>query len=161
MSPKTKSLSSQLKSNRNFHSHDHPSPPSPFNAVETSILSSAITHIPSYGFTNTSLSLGARDAGYIDASTNLFPRGAVSVVHFWLWKQRMGLKERVEEMKEEGTWQNEKDVQSRVECLAWERLMGNREIVARWQEVRTTILHIINICSKPHPSHPLVCPNPT
>lgn len=129
-----------LSHSRSFHSYDHPAPPPPFTAVESSILSAATHHIPSHGFTHTTLALGARDAGYLDASTNLFPRGAFSVVHYYLWAKREGLKDVVKELEaREGgvgsakAWK-EMGVGGRVKALTWERLMGNREVVHRWQE---------------------------
>lgn len=121
---------------RLYHSYDHPPPPGPFNAAETSILSSSIPHIPSHGFTHTSLSLGANDAGYIDASINLFPSGAFSLVHYHLYTQRTGLAEHKHILEPASTDAKAMGVGSKVKALTWERLMGNKEIIHLWQEVR-------------------------
>jgi len=122
---------------RSYHSYDHPPPPGPFNVAETTILSSSIPHIPSHGFTHTSLSLGAKDAGYIDASTNLFPSGAFSLVHYHLYTQRTGLAEHKHILEPASTDAEAMRVGPKVKALTWERLMGNKEIIHRWQEVST------------------------
>jgi ubiquinone biosynthesis protein COQ9 len=124
---------------RAYHSHDHSPPPGPFNATELLILSHAAPHIPKHGFTDTTLSLGAKEAGYIDASTNLFPRGAFSLVHWHLWNKRMALKDGTvmtglkAAAEETGKGMG---VGQKVKALAWERLMANKDVVGRWQEVR-------------------------
>jgi ubiquinone biosynthesis protein COQ9 len=120
---------------RFYHSYDHPPPPGPFNATESSILAAAIPHLPSHGFTHTSLSLGAKDVGYIDASTNLFPRGAFSLVHYHLYTQRMALAKHLEILEAENADREPLGVGARVKALTWERLMGNKEVIHRWQEV--------------------------
>lgn len=71
------------------------------------------------------------------ASTNLFPSGAFSLVHWHLYVQREKLAQCtniVGEDKENGTGKV-MGVGAKVRALTWERLMGNREIVHRWQEV--------------------------
>ena len=119
---------------RSYHSYDHPPPPGPFNPIEISILSASLPHIPSHGFTHTTLALGAKDAGYIDASTNLFPKGAFSLVHYHLVTQRLGLADKTHVCEvEEG--QRLMGVGRKVKALTWERLMANREVIHRWQEV--------------------------
>ena len=121
---------------RPYHSYDHPPPPGPFTPTESSILSAAIPHIPSHGFTHTTLSLGTKDAGYIDASTNLFPNGTFSLVHYHLYTQRLALAKH-EHILSPALKEGEKvpGVGWKVEALTWERLMANREIIHRWQEV--------------------------
>ncbi len=119
-----------LYSTRPYHSHDHPPPPGPFTQVESTILSAATPHIPNHGFTRTSLALGGKDCGYIDASTNLFPKGAFSLVHWHLYSQRMALAKHKNILEKEG-----EGVGKKVKALTWERLMVNQEIVHRWQEV--------------------------
>ncbi|KAG4443138.1 hypothetical protein IFR05_001370 [Cadophora sp. M221] len=122
-----------LPTPRNYHSYEHPSPSGPFNTVETSILSASIPHIPSHGFTSTTLSLGAKDAGYTDASTNLFPNGAFSLVHYHLVTQRLGLATKTHVLNvEEG--ERPMGTGAKVKALTWERLMANREVIHRWQE---------------------------
>ena len=134
--PLSKSTSVPLL--RPYHSYDHPPPPGPFTLTESTILSSTILHIPSHGFTHTALSLGAKDVGYIDASTNLFPNGAFSLVHYHLYTQRLALakNEHILSRVLEGG-EKPLGVGGKVKALTWERLMANREIIHRWQEVRT------------------------
>ncbi|KAK3061395.1 hypothetical protein LTS18_006351 [Coniosporium uncinatum] len=79
---------------RSYHSHEHPAQP-PYPPAQTSILSAALTHVPTHGFTSTSLTLGARSAGYVDVSTQLFPRGAFELVAYHLVTRRLALKESV------------------------------------------------------------------
>jgi ubiquinone biosynthesis protein COQ9 len=121
--------------NRLYHSYEHPPPPGPFNAAETSILTAALPHIPSHGFTHTSLARGAKDAGYIDASTNLFPSGAFSLVHYHLYTQRMALARHKHILEASAADGKPLGVGAKVKALTWERLMGNKEIIHRWQEV--------------------------
>jgi ubiquinone biosynthesis protein COQ9 len=113
-----------------YHSYDYAHPP-PFPAAETKMLSSAYTHVPTHGFTLDALKLGARDAGYLDASTNLFPRGAFDLVNYHLVTQRLALRDAVQfaEGKEGGS------VADRVRALALARLRANEPVVQRWQEV--------------------------
>ncbi|TVY49201.1 Ubiquinone biosynthesis protein coq9, mitochondrial [Lachnellula occidentalis] len=122
-------------SSRTYYSHNHPPPPGPFNPVESTILSASAPHIPTHGFTLTTLSLGAKDAGYIDASTNLFPRGAFALVQWHLYTQRMALQKQrgiISPAVREG--ERAPGVGTKVKMLTWERLMGNRDVVHRWQE---------------------------
>jgi len=130
-----------LSRSRKYHSYDHPPPPGPFTPTESLILSSAVPHIPSHGFTLTSLSLGTKDAGYMDASTNLFPQGAFSLVHYHLYTQRLALAEHKSIIDGTGK-EGEKPlgVGAKVKKLTWERLMGNKEIIHRWQEVCLRLL---------------------
>ncbi|KUJ10626.1 ubiquinone biosynthesis protein COQ9 [Mollisia scopiformis] len=124
---------------RTYHSYDHPPPPGPFSTTESTILSASLPHIPSHGFTLTSLSLGAKDAGYIDASTNLFPQGPFALVHYHLLTQRLGLAQKKEVLEaDEG-------IGAKVKKLTWERLMGNKEIVHRWQEALALMAQPSNV----------------
>ncbi|KAJ9648913.1 Ubiquinone biosynthesis protein coq9, mitochondrial [Coniosporium apollinis] len=111
---------------RSYHSYETPQP-SPYPPTESAILSSALSHVPNHGFTTTSLRLGARDAGYLDASTNLFPRGAFDLVQYHLVTRRLALKDAVQFPEKLG-------VGAKVRCLALERLRANREVIHRWQE---------------------------
>lgn len=119
---------------RSYHSYDHPPPPGPFTTTESTILSASLPHIPSHGFTLTSLSLGAKDVGYIDASTNLFPQGPFALVHYHLLTQRLSLAEK-KDMLDIGEGEKVLGTGAKVKNLTWERLIANREIVHRWQEV--------------------------
>ncbi|KAF2005895.1 ubiquinone biosynthesis protein COQ9 [Amniculicola lignicola CBS 123094] len=78
-----------------YHSYERPASP-PFPPAESAILSSALSHVPSYGFTSDALKLGARDAGYLDASTNLLPRGVFDLVSYHLVTQRLALRDSVQ-----------------------------------------------------------------
>lgn len=127
----------RLSPKRLYHSYDHPPPPGPFPPIEAAILQAASSHIPSHGFTNTSLTLGAQDAGYLPASTNLFPSGAFSLAHWHLYTQRLKLAEHARVVGEDKVDGKGKvmGVGGKVKALTWQRLMGNREVVHRWQEV--------------------------
>lgn len=115
-----------------YHSYDYAQPP-PFPAAESKILSSAYAHVPDHGFTIDALKLGARDAGYLGASTNLFPRGVFDLINYHLVTQRLALKDSVQ-------FPDEKDgkklgVGSKVRSLTLARLRANEPVLHRWQEV--------------------------
>ncbi|TAQ87343.1 hypothetical protein B7494_g4326 [Chlorociboria aeruginascens] len=129
-----RSISTELRLRQRFyHSYDHPPHPGPFTPTETAILSAAIPHIPSHGFTHTALALGAKDAGFIDASTNLFPSGAFSLVHYHLVAQRLALANH-KHILHSAPDQKPLGIRTKTKLLLWERLMGNRKIIHRWQE---------------------------
>ncbi|KAI1277794.1 ubiquinone biosynthesis protein COQ9 [Xylaria sp. FL0933] len=120
---------------RRFHSYDHPAPAGPFNASEQAILAAAYKHVPEHGFTQRALALGARDAGYLDISTNLVPEGPFSLIRYHLVTQREALAPRRDAIfSEDDDAKNLTTVPARVERLTWERLLGNREVNHRWQE---------------------------
>ncbi|OTA98572.1 hypothetical protein M426DRAFT_325870 [Hypoxylon sp. CI-4A] len=116
---------------RSYHSHDHPPPPGEFNTAEKAILSAAYRHIPEHGFTHHALSLGARDAGYLDISTNLLPEGPFSLIRYHLVTRREALAPRSKTIFDA---QLITPVPDKVERLAWERLLGNQDVNHRWQE---------------------------
>jgi ubiquinone biosynthesis protein COQ9 len=124
---------------RPYHSYDHPAPAGDFNVSEQAILSAAYRHVPEHGFTQQALSLGARDAGYLDISTNLLPEGPFSLIRYHLVTQREALAPRRETIFSSGDAGDANatltTVPARVERLTWERLLGNRDINHRWQEV--------------------------
>lgn len=112
-----------------YHSYDHASAPT-YRSAERAILSAALSHVPSHGFTQETLTLGAKDAGYLDISTNLFPKGTFELVNYYLVSQRLGLKDRIQ-------FPDDKvGVGRRVRSLVLERLRGNVDVgvVGRWQE---------------------------
>lgn len=112
-----------------YHSYQHDQPP-PYRDAESSILSAALAHVPTHGFTQHALTLGAKDAGYLDISTNLFPKGAFELVKYHLVTQRLGLKDRIQ-------FPDEKmGVGRKVRSLVLERLRANADagVVSRWQE---------------------------
>ncbi|KAF2495536.1 ubiquinone biosynthesis protein COQ9 [Lophium mytilinum] len=120
---------------RRYHAADSPPPP-PFSPAESAILSAALAHVPANGFTSTSLRLGARDAGYLDASTNLFPRGAFDLVNYYLVTQRLALKDSVQFPAESAGGGARIGVGKKVRTLALARLRANAEVgvVGRWGE---------------------------
>lgn len=148
----TRSTAACLRSRsnrRSYHSHDHPPPPGAFNTAERQILSAAYRHVPDHGFTHKTLSLGARDAGYLDISTNVVPEGPFSLIKYHLVSKREALAPRSAEIfnapvggadgatpdAAAGTRGQLLTVPERVERLTWERLLANRDIIHRWQEV--------------------------
>ncbi|KAI0157039.1 ubiquinone biosynthesis protein COQ9 [Hypoxylon sp. FL1284] len=118
---------------RRYHSYDHPPPPGDFGAAEQAILSAAYRHVPEHGFTARALSLGARDAGYLDISTNLLPDGPFSLIRYHLATRREALAPRSAAVfRDEAA--PPASVPDKVERLAWERLLGNEHVNHRWQE---------------------------
>lgn len=112
-----------------YHSYEHFDPP-PYREPESAILSSALQHVPANGFTQQALMLGANEAGYLDISSNLFPKGAFELVMFHLISQRLALKDRIQ-------FPDEKmGVGRKVRSLILERLRANVDVgvVPRWQE---------------------------
>jgi ubiquinone biosynthesis protein COQ9 len=112
-----------------YHSYDRLQTPQ-YREPERTILSSALTHVPTHGFTQEALAEGAKDAGYLEVSTNLFPKGAFDLVLYYLVTQRLGLKERIQ-------FPDEKiGVGRKVRSLVLERLRANADtgVVPRWQE---------------------------
>ncbi|KAF5022773.1 hypothetical protein F66182_5188 [Fusarium sp. NRRL 66182] len=116
---------------RPFHSYDHPPPPAAFGDAEKSILAAAYKHVPEHGFSQRALGLGARDAGYLDISATVIPDGAFGLIRHHLTTQREALAARSQELFPDA---NQPGIAARVEALTWERLMGNKEILDRWQE---------------------------
>ncbi|MBE3045524.1 hypothetical protein IMZ48_23860, partial [Candidatus Bathyarchaeota archaeon] len=114
--------------------YDHPPATGTFNTTETAILSAAYAHVPALGFTQAALGRGARDAGYSDVSTTALQDGLFSLVRYHLVTRREALAGRgAEVFGIEG--EAEAPVGDRVERLTWERLLGNRDVVHKWQEV--------------------------
>lgn len=114
---------------RLYHSYEHEAPP-PFSPAEDSILSAALAHVPNHGFTALALTHGAQDAGYLDVSTNLFPRGPFDLINYHLVTQRLALKDRVQ-FPDPGV-----GVGERIRSLTLQRLKANKDVIRRWQEVR-------------------------
>lgn len=112
---------------RSYHSYEHEAPP-PFNPTEDAILSAALAHVPTHGFSTTALARGARDAGYLDISTNLFPAGAFSIVNYHLVTQRLAL------ARHASSLQLQPDITTNIRTLALHRLHANEPIIHRWQE---------------------------
>jgi ubiquinone biosynthesis protein COQ9 len=63
----------------------------------------------------------------LDISTNLLPNGEFDLIRYHLYTQREALVEKSRTVQG--------SVRDRVFELTWLRLLGNREVVGRWQEV--------------------------
>ncbi|KAK3689993.1 COQ9-domain-containing protein [Podospora appendiculata] len=110
---------------RAYHAYTHPAPPPPFSPIETAILSAAYTHVPTHGFSRTSLALGARSAGYLDISTNLLPDGVFSLIKYHLLSQR--------ELLSTTPLPPSPPLSSRVELLTFTRLLANAPVLPHLQ----------------------------
>ncbi|KAJ6189540.1 hypothetical protein N7519_004448 [Penicillium mononematosum] len=83
---------------RTYHSALHARlPDHSYTNSQTAILTSALAHVPAHGFTATALTLGARDAGFLDVSVQLLPRAEFDLILFWLASRRGLLRGQVEE----------------------------------------------------------------
>ena len=117
---------------RSYHSYEHDQPPS-YNPAEDAILAAAIAHVPAYGFSITALNYGARDAGYLDVSTNLLPAGVFSLVKYHMVTQRLALSNNPpKNQSKEHT-----NVLENVRALTLKRLRANESIIYHWQEVKS------------------------
>ena len=125
-------VAAQRASHRPYHSYDHPPPPGAFGDAEKAILAAAYKHIPEQGFSQRALGLGARDAGYLDISASILPDGPFSLIKYHLVAQREALATRNAEIFK---GDDVAGIAQRVETLTWERLMGNKLVLDRWQEV--------------------------
>ncbi|KAL8243889.1 hypothetical protein R6Q59_010147 [Mikania micrantha] len=117
----------QSPSTRTYHSQYHPEPP-PYSQVHDKILSAALRRVPEYGFSEKSLALGAEDAGYLEVSVQLFPRGVYDLIQYHLVTQRLALKDRVQ-----FTTEPKMGLTRKVKTLAIERLLANKDIIHQWQ----------------------------
>ena len=128
---------------RSYHSTLHPRlPDHEYTNSQTAILTAALPHIQTHGFTATALTLGARDAGFLDVSVQLLPRGEFDLILFWLASRRGLLRGKVEEgglfrlfAAEKGKDVHELSVEERVRGLLLERLRMNKEVKDVWQDV--------------------------
>ena len=131
---RTQPLGHRPACSRSFHSYDHPPPPGPFGATESAILAAAYRHVPEHGFSHRALSLGARDAGYLDISPSALPDGTFSLIRYHLVTQRLALAEKSKKLFERED--SPPGVGAKVAALTWERLLANKDVIHRWQEVR-------------------------
>ena len=113
---------------RRYHSYEHGSTPL-FSPAEATILASALNHVPAKGFSQEALICGVRDAGYRDASINLFPTRAFALVRYNLRIRRLALD------ADEGPAESPENITEKIRNLALRRLYGNLPIIHRWQEV--------------------------
>jgi ubiquinone biosynthesis protein COQ9 len=123
---------------RLYHSQHHPDPPPhEYTNSQTTILTAALRHVPTHGFTRDALTLGARDTGFLDVSIQLLPRGEFDLILFWLASRRGLLRAAVEQnglLKP--TDSNLVSVEEKTRKLIMERLRMNTEIKHQWQDVR-------------------------
>ncbi|ETN46636.1 rpsU-divergently transcribed protein [Cyphellophora europaea CBS 101466] len=112
---------------RSYYSQHHPDLP-PFPQAQEAILSAALKRVPEYGFSEKALTLGARDAGYLDVSVQLFPRGVFDVVNYHLVTQRRALKDAVQFPDDAKL-----GVGRKIKTLAMTRLRANRDVIQHWQ----------------------------
>lgn len=128
---------------RPYHSTLHPRlPDHEYNNSQTAILSAALPHIPEHGFSAEALALGARDAGFLDVSVQLFPRAEFDLVLFWLASRRGLLRAKVEEgalfrrvADESGRDASSFSTEEKCRILVMERLKMNSDVKGQWQGV--------------------------
>lgn len=121
---------------RSYHSIHHPSPPHEYSNSQTTILSSALRHVPTHGFTRDALTLGARDAGFLDVSVQLLPRGEFDLILFWLASRRGLLRSKVEnDALLQSSQQGPLSVDDKIKTLIMERLRMNVEVKDKLQDV--------------------------
>ena len=134
---------------RCYHSQDL-KPQLSFSRTESAILSAALTHVPTCGFTLTALSNGARDVGYPNVSTKLLTRSSFDLVRFHLQTQRLAL------VPVAASLDGLMGTEAKMRALTVQRLRANEYIRTRWQEVRALardcarkFLHfaILNTCN--------------
>lgn len=123
-----------------YHSYDHPPAAAGSSVTEQAILSAAYKHVPSHGFSQRALTLGAEDAGYPTISTSILPDGTFSLIRYHLVTRREELAGKSKAMfgaEKQGAQQI--GTGAKVERLTWERLLANKDVVHRWQEVCTFV----------------------
>ncbi|CAG8946066.1 unnamed protein product [Penicillium salamii] len=142
-----------LTPRRTYHSTLHPRlPDHEYTNSQTVILTAALKHVPTHGFTAESLALGARDAGFLDVSVQLLPRAEFDLILFYLASRRGILRAKVEEgglfrriATEKGKDVFELSVEERVRGLLLERLRMNHEIKHSWQDALAQMSLLSNI----------------
>jgi ubiquinone biosynthesis protein COQ9 len=128
---------------RPYHSTLHPRlPDHEYTNSQTAILTAALPHIPEHGFSLEALTLGARDAGFLDVSVQLLPRAEFDLILFWLASRRGILRAKVEEgalftrvAAESGRDVAGLSVEEKSRILVLERLRMNVGIKDQWQDV--------------------------
>ena len=140
---------------RSYYSEHHPDPP-PFSHAHAAILSAALNRVPDYGFSSQALSLGAKDAGFLEVSVQLFPRGVYDLINFHLVTQRLALKDRVQFPVDAKL-----GVGKKVRVLTLERLKANKDVIHQWQGVSPTCAPKVFFSSEPNHltrRHSVTCP---
>lgn len=129
---------------RSYHSPLHARPPvHEYTNSQTAILTASLPHIPTHGFTKGALTLGARDAGFLDVSVQLLPRGEFDLILFWLASRRGLLRAGVEEgallqrlAADAGQSVDGLGTLEKARLLVMERLRMNLHIKDQWVDVR-------------------------
>ncbi|CAG7919802.1 unnamed protein product [Penicillium olsonii] len=142
-----------LTPRRTYHSNLHPRlPDHEYTNSQTVILTAALNHVPTHGFTKESLALGARDTGFLDVSVQLLPRAEFDLILFYLASRRGILRAKVEEgglfrrlAAEKGKDVFELSVEERVRGLLLERLRMNSEVKHVWQDALAQMSLLSNI----------------
>ena len=119
-----------------YYSSAFSTPPS-YPQPESAILSAALARVPAHGFTQQALSLGAKDAGYLEVSANLFPRAEFEIVLYHLVQERSRLGERAQ-FPEDVDGGGKLGIGQKLQSLLVERLRANVDagVDGRWGEVR-------------------------
>ncbi|KAJ5391331.1 hypothetical protein N7509_006821 [Penicillium cosmopolitanum] len=138
---------------RPYHSTLHPRlPDHEYTNSQTAILTAALTHIPEHGFSLEALTLGARDAGFLDVSVQLLPRAEFDLILFWLASRRGILRAKVEEgalftrvAAESGRDVAGLSVEEKSRILVLERLRMNVGIKDQWQDALAQMSLLSNI----------------
>ena len=118
--------------------NDHPTKQpheTEYTNSQSTILSAALAHVPRHGFSHAALTLGARDAGFLDVSVQLLPRGEFDLVLFWLASRR-GLLRAVAAEKLKSS---EMSVGEKIRVLVLERLRMNEGVRGEWQGVCSSL----------------------
>ncbi|EEH09106.1 ubiquinone biosynthesis protein COQ9 [Histoplasma capsulatum G186AR] len=123
---------------------NHEPPADTYTPEQSAILSAAVNHIPEVGFTTRSLTLGARDAGYLDVSLQLFPDGGeMNLITYWLRSRRGMLRQKTKSGELFGMSGAGEigglSVEEKVLILILERLKMNEEIIEHWQDALATM----------------------
>ncbi|KAJ5898870.1 hypothetical protein N7495_003614 [Penicillium taxi] len=141
ISPSVFNTSLTPTTTRKYHSALHPRLPDyDYTNSQAAILTAALSHVPTHGFTAISLTLGAHDAGFLDVSVQLLPRGELDLILFWLASRRGLLRGKVEEgalfnriAAERGIEPQALGVDEKIKALIMERLKMNDAIREQWQ----------------------------
>jgi hypothetical protein len=132
------------KSCHAYHSYDHPPPPGPFSHAEKAILAAAYKHVPELGFSQKALVVGAKESGHLDISASLLPDGPFSLALYHLVTRRESLAERNAQIFGGEDGGAKAGISTRVERLTWERLLANRDVIHKWQDVRAPLAKSID-----------------
>lgn len=132
-----------LQTAHSYHSIYHPQE-QPYPPVQAKILASAYEQVPAHGFTQTALDEGARRAGYLEVSTQLFPRGSFDLIAYHLATQRLALSSRVQFPSPDSS---RASLTEKVQTLMWSRLVANAEagVLPHWQDALAQMSLLENI----------------